>query len=211
MAKTILEVVAVAIGAAYTLAAFFQLRSMNNQLEQMRDARRAWLGTSSDIIPVAPAPASFTPLKAGDGTNWLNMWMKYKVDIKNVGATPALEEHDAFVLYDLVRVWNGNATWEKTWCADQYKTYRSRNSATSDPINSAIFPQDAKPISGVMTGAFQTGKPTDPESAIIAGVLGCIIYRDIFGKEWPVAGELILRRETARLAKRAAMKNSNSE
>jgi hypothetical protein len=166
---------------AYGVVAYFQLTSMNGQLDQMRDARRAWLGTSPDIIPIAPP--TFTPLKADDGNNWLNMWMKSKVDIRNVGATPALEEYDAFVLYDLVKLHNGKADWEKTWCAEQYTTYRSRRSSGDESRNTAIFPQDAKSVSEVLTGGFKTGKPADPESAIIAGVLGCIIYHDIFGVE----------------------------
>jgi len=90
--RFIIEILAVAGGIAYTIAAYNQLGVMNDTLR----LERPWLGPDGTIVSVL-GPKDQTPIE-GQPTNWnVNHLYRLRLPIANGGRTPATN-----VRYDLI-------------------------------------------------------------------------------------------------------------
>ncbi len=155
--------------SAYAVIATLQWWTMQGQLEQMRDARRAWVGTSQKLELTREPVFMVQEL---NGHKQVLMTIHYRAVIKNFGTTPARREYHNFSGY-----WAPPNT-RFDWRMSCRMLYESDKSARAKSDATDIFPESERVVEDT-TAILIDAKVFKVVYNI--GISGCIAYTDVYG------------------------------
>ena len=156
--KYVLEILVAGIVAAYTFAAFQQLAVMRQQLNEMIDAQRPWVGVSGDLVMTRPPRFWVNPVRTTIQTEIYSTW-----SIQNFGNSPSRKVNHTLVLSS-----TAPTETQKIACAigDQIHENPSAFVQVLFPGNKIQFPETNQ------VTAIRADEITD------IWLVGCITYED---------------------------------